>query len=476
MDLIKEISSISNYQPIDGDVLLLFELMTQTESLNRREALEVFRTQGKSEARFRTVYQELKERLIGGIFSNSFSDYTTVQKVYYKIWKNQAAVRVFLAKGKRKAYHKLGQETFNLAIKYGVFDSALVMARLLISHYSTMEPDAKKFAFYKNAIFELQEKINDELLAECLNHEILFRIRKKKNMDGIAAQIADLESIKERNKEHKFNLYYYNIKSYYYQVLNDQQGVINNGEEAIAFFQTFNIALPYATTYSFYMQLAVISINLKEYEKAKDYIQKCLKYPHKGTYNWNVVLFLLAIIGFHSNDPQTAYEAWKKAQDTPKIFKSAVIDEQWRIILAYLVWYKKIGRLNIQEDYRLGKFLNEIDIAGKNKTGQNVAVIVAQMLHYLADNRIHDFEKKAGRLERYISTYLRKNEHVRSKNFLRVLRRIEDADYYLDRTEQKTQRYWNNIRDASLSVSVELLETEVVPFEMLWEDIKGLLR
>ena len=205
-------------------------------------------------------------------------------------------------------------------------------------------------------------------------------------------------------------------------------------------------------------------------------MQKCIELPSEGSYNWNLTLFFLAILGFHSNKPLIAYEAWKKVIKTPKKFKSEFISERWRIVLAYLIWYKKIRRINIPEDYRLGKFLNEMDIAGKDKTGQNVSVIVIQMLHYLADNDRERFGIKACRLEKYVTTYLRKKEHVRSKNFLRALKRNEDANFYRDETDRRCKRYWRNINEVPLTVSLDLLESELVPFEMLWTEIRKLLK
>jgi tetratricopeptide (TPR) repeat protein len=476
MNVLKEISTLSTYQPLAGDILLMFELMIGTERLTRKEALAVFKKKNKSEARFRIVYKELKERLIGGIFSNSFPDFTTVQKAHYTIWKNEAAVKISALRGKRQLSNKLGHETFNMAIKYGEFDAALSMAKILISHYSIIETDAKKYYFFKSKIKELRKKIEEEGMAHNLNLEMIFRIRKNLNMDGIKEQLNELDKIAQTNKEHRFNLYYFNARSYYSQVMNDQPSVIKNAEAAIRFFERFEVPLPYATSYAFYTKLAVIFINQKEYAKAEDYLNRCLKLPTKGSYNWNITLFLIAILGFHSNHPEMAYKAWRKAESQPKKFKSDVIQERWRIILAYLVWYKKIGRIDIEEDYRLGKFLNEMDVLGKNKSGQNVSVIVAQMLHYLVDKRFDDFETKACRLEKYITTYLRKKEHIRSKNFLRALRNIEDANYYLKQAEQRTKRYWNNIQEVSLTVSLDLLESEVVPFELTWGEITKLLK
>jgi tetratricopeptide (TPR) repeat protein len=476
MDFLNELSSISSYQPHDGDLLFLFNMIASAENLTRKEALETFLANQKSEARFRNVHKELKDRLVGGIFTNSFPEFSTVQNAFFRIWKNEAAVKICAITAKRKILHKLGTETFHLSRKYGVFETAISMAKMLLGQHTIIDPNPKKYKFYIEAINEMEKKLQEEWQAQSLNYDIIFRIRRNLGVEGLSEKIEVLDEIAEKNNEHRFNLFYFNSKSLYYQMINDQESNILISKKAIQFFQTFDIPLPYTTSYAFYSKLAVTLINQKQFEEAERHLNQCLKLPVKGSYNWNITLFLIAILGFHSNQPQIAYEAWKKAKSQPKRVDSEVIEDRWRIVLAYLVWYKKLGRLDIEEDYKMGKFLNEIDIVGRYKTGQNVSVIVAQLIHYLVDKRIDNFEKLVSRLEKYITTYLKKKEQVRSKNFLRAMRKIEDADYYLKRTLDKTKRYWSNIENESLEVSIDLLESEVVPFELTWEEVKKLLR
>ena len=475
MIALKELSALSKFQPASGDLLRLFEVAMQP-NISRKDAQVAFMVNQKSDIRFRVVYKNLKDKLIDGIFSNSFGDYTSVQQGQFKTWKNLTAAKILIGSEKKNAGISLAKETIAAANKFGLIGIELELSRELEMHYGSVQPELLKFKHYQKRVEDLTRLYHNEIFAQSSFSELAFKVRKRKQLNDMAGTIEKLDKIALSNQEYKFNLFYYTTKSFWHRLNNDLKSFTETCKDAIALFENYPGPLPYTAKWSFYFMLIPVLIGNKEFTKAEIVTKKCLEYPTVGSYNWHLTLQLLALLGFHSNKPQIAYEAWKKANKTPKKFTSAIIDERWRIIFMYLMWFKKIGRISIPEEYRLGRFLNETDHAGKDKSGQNVAIIAIQFLHYLVRKDKSKYMDAADKLNKYIPAHLKKKEHTRNRNFLRMLQKLVDADYYKVRTEARVKRYLNVIQKTPPNISLNLLESEVVPYEVLWAEVQKLLK
>ena len=65
MNTIQAISELSSYRPQDGELLRVFELLS--EEVTRAEALAAWQREGKSGVHFRWVYKRLKDRMLRGM-------------------------------------------------------------------------------------------------------------------------------------------------------------------------------------------------------------------------------------------------------------------------------------------------------------------------------------------------------------------------------------------------------------------------
>ena len=81
----------------------------------------------------------------------------------------------------------------------------------------------------------------------------------------------------------------------------------------------------------------------------------------------------------------------------------ATLSEQWTVIGAYLYFLKKTGRLQTGTDrFSVGKYLNETAASAHDKKGDNINVIIGEMLVYLVKNR----DKYIDRVEAVRKLYL----------------------------------------------------------------------
>ncbi|HFA49913.1 MAG TPA: hypothetical protein ENJ95_12975 [Bacteroidetes bacterium] len=100
VNTISDISTLSSYRPGNGDMLRVFGLLN--EDVTRAEALAAWRRQGKSDTHFRWVYKRLKERLLKGMLTTSFSEFEEHKKRRMECWRRFAEIKIILVADKLK--------------------------------------------------------------------------------------------------------------------------------------------------------------------------------------------------------------------------------------------------------------------------------------------------------------------------------------------------------------------------------------
>lgn len=474
MKALQEIKSVSDFQPDSGDLLDLFQLVSLTPALNREQLQTAFLGEERTKNHFRVVYKELKDRLLDGMFIHSFKDYSNVLKARIRVFKSCANARMLIASGKKKAGVTIALETFKQSKKYGILDVAYTMSRELHSHYSVVQPDRKKHCHFQAEKKRLFSLVQQEVQSEEAYLHIALCINTGKMPDNFSKKLETLAAFE--NQEYRFNLFYYSSRTLFAYLQNDANELIEWCGQALRFFSTIKHPLPYIIKWGFYAQAVPVLIGRGEYAKAHAYLSSSVDGPLKGSFNWHVSLLYMAVQGFHSGKPKIAFESWKQAKRQASKFESGVIRERWKVMEAYLHFFDKGGHFKMPGQFRLGRFLNETIESSKRKPGQNVAIIIVQMLHFLQDGKHRQYMKRADNLKKYIQDHLKGDLYKRSRLFLMMLQQVEFGDYKRDRVEELTEKYLVQLRSTEISIGVDLLDNEVVRYEVLWEEVIKTLR
>lgn len=458
MNLIKDISEYSGYRPSGGDLLKLFQLAI-VENINRQDAVKFF----SSSSYFRKIYKQLKDRLLDGILLNSFEELTKVQQSQFTIRKRALESIMLLYTEKKEAGIKIIEETFFSAIKYGMSDVALSMGKELVIHYSVISPNKQKRDRFITATEFLFKKAKEEWRAQSLFADLAFCIQQKNSINNIESAFNELHEIAEENKEYKFRLYYYSFLNLYNRFTNNQDAIIQTCKEAISFFKSSKTLLPYTTSWNFKFQMIPVYLHKKQYADTSAIIQDCLRLPTKGSYNWHLTLLYKVVLGFYSEKPAIALQAWKTIQKTPRKFHSEVIENRWSIIYGYLALFQRTGNLHFPNSWKTRKNLNDTrtPVTGK------VNLIILELLHLLLDGKKKAYMNRVENIEGYIRDNLRNKP--RPKYFLRMLRAVELGDYNAIRVQAHAKKHYDLLKRTTNTININVLDTEPVPFEMLWE-------
>lgn len=467
MDLIKEISSISNYQPSGGDLLILFQLCIK-EEVKRQEAITFF----PSNSYFRNLYKELKDRLLDGILLNSFEQLSVYQKNQLQIRRRSLESQTLILTGNKIAGIKIAEETLLAAEKHDLIEVVLMMSRELELLYTSIKINRAKYIRYRDTTKNYLVYLNDEVMAQSLFAELAFSIKKKYPIEFLFPKIEQLKKISTRNNRYKFRLYYYNIRILYAQQFSDSESIISICKEAAIFFKECTAILPYTTEFSYKFQTIPVYLNKGKFTDASLIIKECLGLPSKGSYNWHLTLLYKVVLGFYTKRRGVVIQAYKEAFSVKMKFDSEEIDERWKITRAYLALFEKIGQINFPEEFRTYRFINNT----KPNDTAKVNMIVLELIHLLLDGKRKKYMNRVDNIENYIQTNLKGKENARSKYFLRALKSVELGGYNLNRVAEYAKKQIFLMKRSFININVNVLDSEPVPYEFLWEIVMDKLQ
>ena len=463
MSILKEISEMSSYQPLEGDVLSVYELAVN--DIERSKLVEEWEKEGKSKVYFRFVYKVLKDRLLNGIFNYEFKNFELSKKARINCWKRIAQVKTLLIGEKKRAAIEIAAETLRMAEKLGVTEIAQMVASDLSYHFGVIDVDIRRYRRYRKKERIYQEQLRNEMSIQSLFVELGFLITKKRNYSHLFPQIKKLKEVKNRSQ--KFNLYYFSLFSLLYRAERNVKGIITICSEATNHFKSKDTTFSIQSYWNFYQQLIPFLIADKRFSLAESKINECIAIPLKGSINWHLSLFSKANLGFHSHKPSIIYDSWKKGKDNINDHKFVI--EYWSIVASYLFIYKKYYGYNFEIEFKIGRFLNSVPSSEQEKQSANVAVIIVQLVHYLFDKDLERYTEKAMTLPEYWQTHLKGSDNIRARCFLKMLEKIYKANFYRVRTEAKVKKDWNLLRRTPPVVPLDVINAEVIPYETLWQ-------
>ena len=464
MIVLKDIAFFSNFKPVQGDLLKLFQLVIEKD-IDKSQIIDQF----QSKNHFNVVYKRLKDKMLDGILLNSFKGLPKTQQQHLKIRKRSLESIMLIYSNKKYTGIKIAQETLQSAEKHGLVDIVLTMSRELENHFAVMGRYKSKWEKYRDKTIIYLEYFTQECLAQSLFSELANCLQYKRDPEYLLPRITELSELTQTNKQYKFRLYYYSIKNLYARSKNDQVAIIETCQEAISFFSSLSTILPYTTQWNFKYQMIPIYLNQKKYAQAELTIKDCIAYPILGSYNWHLTLLYQAILGFYSNKPKITSTAWKNAKPQQKKAQSDLIISRWEIIYAYLNIFAQLGHIEILGSFRLYRFINDTNPVPKAKPN----LYIIELLYLLVKKKKIEYMKRVEGVESYIQS--QKPMSRRTRYFLRMLKAVEMGDYHPVRVTAHAKKNYNLLKNITMPIDVNVFDVEPVPYEILWDMVLEIL-
>lgn len=472
MQLLRDITKFSNYRPSGGLKGELYRL-TVEEELSRKEA-EAYFEEREKKGQFLVVYKRLKDSLLDGVLQTSLKIFPKRLQIRFKNWKKHLQTKILLQTGSRAAGIKLAIETITNAEQNEQFQIVHSICRDLINHYSSNELNNLKYNKYRKKLILATKYLNDEIEVESSYRDLLFCYRTKISFTHVAKKISELDQIAINNSNYKFRYFYFSLKSLYFQIEQKETELVENNKLAYAYFNSLAKEMSHVVKYNFLMPLAPIYIIKNQFSEAESTINSCLSLTEKGSYNWHTSLFHQAYLGFYTNKLSFAIRALNAAKSIPVKDDSKAQFSTWETIEGYLAFFIKARNLNTPTSFKLYKYLNQKEKRGDDF--QKAHLVIMELLHLLVDKKYKRYLEKTERIEGLIATRFKAHNHKRIRYFLRMLKTVVRGNYHRKLVTAHARKQMDNLNDSKKELDINILDKEIVPYELLWEEVLGTLR
>ncbi|MEM9920823.1 MAG: hypothetical protein AAF990_22175 [Bacteroidota bacterium] len=186
---------------------------------------------------------------------------------------------------------------------------------------------------------------------------------------------------------------------------------------------------------------------VKKFDQARAASDLALEGLKKGN-TYNYIMVNKIAIEFHAQKYEDAYSIFREV--VPEGYDRR-IPEYFQILKGYFSILARAGLLQIEDKFRIGRFLNEVPHYSRDKSGQNMNILILQILYYLGRDNGRIIDKLDA-----IYEYNRANGAGRAKQFITALIQLIKKGFNSGKVEFELPGTVN-------------LGIELIPYQKLWE-------
>lgn len=458
----------------------LYEAILNEKVRTDQDAQRLLYGDQESPAGYSNIKYKLKERLLDSVFLLDYKDnsLTTRQRAVLEAYKRWAAAMILLMRKEKITGLDQLDKLLRHTIKYEFTELTLDILRVLRLQFSTVDGDFKKYEEIKRlyekyeAIWIAESKAEGNYTDIVIQYA-LCKATKEQTIVKARQYYNELEPMLKTCESFKLQLYGRMLLLHVYNGVGDYHTAIKICEEAIAFFngKEYFSALPLQV---FYYNLIVYALQLKDFERGQKYIDIMLEVTEEGTFNWFKLQELYFILAMHTGHYETARSIFDKAvQHHNFLEQNSVITEMWTLFSAYLHFLVKLQVLTKTTPnfakFKVAKFNNMVPNFSKDKRGVNIAILIVQILHGLADKNYEFVSDRIGATQKYLTRYAKNRDNFRSNTFIKMLLCLSQANYHKEAVVRKSAGLANQLRLCPLAAANQTHEIEIIPFEDIWE-------
>ncbi len=464
-------------------------LLNENEHLDDNEACKLLYGKKKLTSTYKTLKYRMEERLMNEVFMlcSLEEDLNSIVKSSIQIEKTTIIGQLLNKNFFRKESISILEKALRFSKKYSTPDLAVRQLTSLMPHYSFVEPDTLKM---KNIMDELDyysdlyqseiyiKKCNAIISNLYVSNKGGFNNSQLKQMEEMVIKMLE---IKSKYKSNYIVSFVNDLTFFYYQSIGDYKKGLEIATQGLA----ENSSLPNKELLGIYQSkknIAIAHFYLRNYDEANHWFLEVINMVTIGTRNWfnATSLYFLSLIS--QRDYNSLYALSIKILTNKNLSKFPYFEEQWKLREAYLNFLIRTGKIEIPKDekqkvkpFSLSKFMNSVPFHSKDKSGQNITILVLQILFLLLDNKYGLIIDKVDSLTQYTYRYLHKDETYRSNCFIKMLLQMVKADFHPIRTKTYTSELNKKLNSSHLITDERSTQVEIIPYNDLWDLIEELL-
>ncbi|MEM1324023.1 MAG: hypothetical protein AAGG75_27425 [Bacteroidota bacterium] len=410
----------------------------------------------------KSYYRELKFRTLNVLqdllLLSTQRGMNLIEKKFKKCQKKFLAGHILLNNGGRKEGVRLIKQAYDIAVEYDFTHLACELSSILFHHYTYHNKNSQKAAHFERETNQFLREYTVEKKTEQHFNKVIsaaHQSQKKIDVEKAIEKINQLNGKSIKHKVHKYTL----IVMHRFNT-GDYIQVIATCRAAYSEFR--NIPGVYAAHNQFFLaKKGIAHIALSQHKEANKCFKEAAPYAKKKSFNDYLLRFYQIINYLHAGDYQEAYTLFQRS----KTCKHELLQPQFLIIEAYLHFLKHCGYLQLDHIFRLGKYLNETFKAQTDKRGDNVNILIAELLILLTRDRGR-FIDRIESIQRYCYTYLQGQDTRRARWFIKLLCKLPRANFNATDIQRIARKEISNLAQFPIC-SGSNFAVEIIPFGQL---------
>lgn len=463
----------------------LFKKITSGEITNDEEAAQLLFNKKANSEIYRRFKSDFKEKLLNHLFflDNQHHSLHSYQRAVLMVQKRWGAITILYQRGHILAATQLAERLLPMAIQYELTEAVVSILTQLKTFYGTQSGDLKKYQLYKELHQQYFELLCLEMQAKDMYENVRINYaRSEAYQPELAAQATrDYETLLPAlSKKHSAELHFLAsiLKIAAHIASHDYENVLQVCQEALVYFS--KKPFDYRKGISIVLDIKLgACIQLKKYEEGTLAGKQALEINQPSSTNWYLTIGNHIVLSLHCEKYTEAFEYFLLASSQKEFYTvSEKIKERFKLYEAYLFLLASLGKLEQvtladfpkKGKFRLNKFLNEIPIFQKDKSGMNVPVLILQILYLTQEQNFDKAIDKIKAIELYCHRHLHKhNTLYRANCFIQALIELPKAGFHRYAFIRKAEKYIKKLQELPMEKARQSYIVEIIPFETLWE-------
>lgn len=468
----------------DNEKLNALYLMICEGSVNshREASHQLF---GKTErfAAYQQLSTGLKKQLIDMLLLMDVNQAVNenADRAYQEAWRLATIAMLLARKGFIGQSIEYVDRALRLSITFEYADIIVYLTKTYRKQAATFLGDEEKFSYYHELYLKYSKLLKLESIAAERYEQLMVMATKanatKEDIALLGEQLFNdsahlLEECDYLSVHHyiRFIQFTYLLNKEAYTAL------IDVCDETLGFFKTKTIDIR-TTQLGFMSGKLLACIQLGRFEEGIETLNEAHELIDDSSqsiyFKINELGLLLCL---HTKHYQKAAELLNITLINAAIRQQACYyQKQWKIYQAYLLFLEANKQVvTIQQErfalpIKLNKFLKKFPVYDKNKRDSNIPILIIQSLLLITLKRYDEAQVAIAMLEQYTSRYLRQNENFRSNCFINMLVQLPQAGFHRAASLRYAEKYWKKLKTLPVELSNQAAETEIIPYEYLWE-------
>jgi len=487
---VKQIQIISEEAKLSKKSKELYEGIRTGLIQSDTDAVQILYNQFTIDSKFRKLKGRLKNRLINTLFFIDVQKFSRSDQISatIKSYHLLSAMKILIGRGKRNTAMSLAKEALQLSVKFDIVELTYLLSKELCLHYGLYNYHKNKYRQY----LELSEKYLEYIaLEDRASKAFIFfgqqMLKHKHSYDNrLQFYKNELNTLEKISYIHTYTYNYrlFNALYFMYYIEKDYEKLENISNTAVQFFQSKKGFLR-AGEFSFLQKLGLAKFIMGDIDASITVYNRALALkPRTGNLAWFNVRYHLFNAYLSTKNYTMAYKYLIEALNEDSLKKlNESFREPWLIKEAYMQLLLKMGKVTEVEDsknklrpFRINRFLNEVPLYSRDKSGRNIAILIIHVLFLFIQKKDDELQRRLDALGQYSFRYLRNDETLRSNAFIKMLQKLPDANYHPKGIERRVDKFYKRLVETPMNISEDSAETEVIPYEHLWEIVLELLQ